>query len=229
MKALILAGGIGKRLRPLTLTKPKVMVEVNGKPLLTYILNGVKNFVNEAIIVVGYKKESIINYYGNNFNGLKISYVEQIGYKGTAHAPLFAENLLNNKFLMVYGDLFFNQNIYSKIINKNSDGVIVVKRVPNPSDYGVIELDEQGFVKNLLEKVPNPPSNLINAGIYLLPPQIINACKQVPLSKRGEYELTDAIKLLINKGFKFSTVIIDKWIDVGTPDRLLKAELMSIP
>ncbi len=227
MKALILAGGIGKRLRPLTIDKPKVMVKVKGEPMITHVLRALKPHVTEAIIVVGYKKERIINYFGNEFEGLKITYVEQIDYKGTAHAPLFAEHLIKNKFLMVYGDLYFNPNIFEKVLAQKSDGVIVAKTVNNPEAYGVLELDEEGYLSGLIEKDPNPPSNLINAGIYLLPFEIFKACKQVPLSARGEYELTDAIMLLVKQGFKFKPVIIDKWMDLGTIERLKKAEEMN--
>jgi dTDP-glucose pyrophosphorylase len=85
----------------------------------------------------------------------------------------------------------------------------------------------EGLITGILEKVPNPPSNLINTGIYLLPPEIFKDCKEIGLSRRGEYELTDAIVLLINQGFSFKPVIIDKWVDVGNIDRLRVAEQMT--
>ncbi len=224
MKAVILAAGIGKRLRPLTLEKPKVMVEIRGKPVVQYILEGVSQYVDEFVLIVGYKKEAIINYFGHNFKGKPIIYVEQKEYNGTASALLCAEKYVPSKFFMIYGDLFFNQNIYKKMLSQDSDGVIVAKEVPNPWDYGVLNVKDN-YLLSIMEKVPNPPSNLINAGIYLFPPQIFNACKRVNLSKRGEYELTDAVNLLINWGMKFKVITIDKWIDIGTPERLKQAEL----
>ncbi len=229
MKAVVLGGGLGKRLRPLTNSIPKVMVRVKGEPLLAHILRGLRDVVDEVIIVVGYLKDVIINHFGDEFEGIKLRYVVQTEYKGTAHAPLFAEKFIDRKFFLVYGDLYFNPAIYKEMLRQDADGVIAAKKVPNPQDYGVLELDSNGFLKGILEKVPNPPSNLINAGIYLFPPEILDACKRVKLSKRGEYELTDAIILLVKEGFSFKPVVIDKWIDVGTPERLRQAELMSFP
>jgi NDP-sugar pyrophosphorylase family protein len=225
VKAVVLAGGIGKRLRPLTLSRPKVMVEVRGEPLLAYILKGLKKFVSEVIVVVGYMKEKVIEYFGNEYEGLKIKYVVQQEFKGTAHALLCAENEINERFLLVYGDTYFNPKIIEEMLKQDSDGVIVAKKVPNPEDFGVLEVSD-GLIKGILEKVPNPPNNLINGGIYLLPPQIFKACHEIPLSKRDEFELTDAITLLIKQGFTFKPVIIEHWVDVGNLERLKIAEEM---
>ncbi|MFA5405983.1 MAG: sugar phosphate nucleotidyltransferase [Candidatus Nanoarchaeia archaeon] len=225
MKAVVLAGGVGKRLRPLTNDLPKMMVPVKGEPLLCHVLRGLKSHVESVVLVVGYLKDKIINYFGNEFEGLKIDYVFQDGYKGTAHALLCAEPMVSNPFLLVYGDLFFNSSIYYKVLSQRADGVMVGKVVSNPSDYGVLETKDDMLI-NILEKVPNPPNNLINAGIYLLPPEVFEACRQIPLSPRGEYELTDAIMLLINKGLCFSVVPINDWVDVGSLDRLKTANEM---
>jgi NDP-sugar pyrophosphorylase family protein len=108
LKAVVLAGGVGKRLRPLTVDKPKVMVPINGEPLLAHVLRGLASHVTEVILVVDYLKEMIMSYFGQEFEGLKITYVFQQGYKGTADALLCAENEVNDKFLLVYGDLFFD-------------------------------------------------------------------------------------------------------------------------
>lgn len=225
MRAVILCGGIGKRLRPLTDSVPKVMVKVKGEPLLTHILRGLKPYVTEAVLVVGYLKDKITDYYGSHFEGINLSYAVQSEFKGTANALLCAESFIDASFILVYGDLFFNPSIYKKLLTQDSDGVIVGKTVPNPSDYGVLNIVD-GYLKNILEKVPNPPSNLINAGIYLLPFEVFSACKRIPLSPRNEYELTDAITLLISEGFTFKPVVIDAWLDVGTIERLKQAEEM---
>lgn len=225
MKAVVLAGGIGTRLRPLTLDKPKVMVKVKDEPLLAHILRGLKSHVEAAVLVVGYLKEQVMDYFGSEFEGLRINYVLQEEYRGTAHALLCSEEEINKPFLLVYGDLFFNPSIYYDVLSQEADGVIVAKEVLNPESYGVLEVNN-GLIAGILEKVPNPPSNLINAGVYYLPPLIFEACKQVKLSERGEYELTDAIELLINSGLKFKPVVIDKWVDVGTLKRLKTANEM---
>ena len=225
LKAVILAGGVGKRLRPLTLNKPKVMVPVKGEPMIAHIIRGLKPYVDEVILVVGYKKEVIIDYFGQEFEGLKISYVFQEEFLGTGHAALCAESKINESFLMIYGDLHFDQRVYEKILKQDSDGVIMAKTVPNPQDYGVLEVKD-GLLVRILEKVLNPPSNLINAGVYLLPLEVFKACHELALSERGEYELTDAVTQLIREGFKFKVVVVDQWIDVGTPERLSQANEM---
>ncbi|MBD3312490.1 NTP transferase domain-containing protein [archaeon] len=225
MKAVVLAGGSGTRLRPLTINKPKVMVEVKGEPMLVHILRGLKPHVEEVVLVVGYLKEKVIDYFGNEFEGLKINYVVQSDSKGTGHALLCAEAEIEAPFLLVYGDLYFNPKVYYEVLSQDSAGVIVAKTVPNPESYGVLEVTD-GLITDILEKVPNPPSDLINAGIYYLPPEIFEACRQVELSERGEYELTDAVELLINSGLEFKPVVIDEWVDVGTIDRLKRAEEM---
>jgi bifunctional UDP-N-acetylglucosamine pyrophosphorylase/glucosamine-1-phosphate N-acetyltransferase len=167
-----------------------------------------------------------MDYFGKEFEGLKITYVFQDEYKGTGHALRCAEQEINDEFLLVYGDLFFDPEIYKQVVSQDSDAVIVSKRVPNPQDFGVLEVTD-GLITGILEKDPNPPSNLINAGIYLLPPEIFKACKEIGLSTRGEYELTDAIVLLINSGFTFKPVVIENWVDVGTLERLKIAEQMN--
>ncbi len=225
MRCVILCGGVGKRLRPLTDSVPKVMVRVQGEPMLTHILRGLKPYVTEVTLVVGYLKERIVDYYSSHFEGINIHYAVQSEFKGTAHALLCAEQYVDASFILVYGDTFFNPSIYKKLLTQSSDGVIVAKTVPNPSDFGVLNV-VNGYLKNILEKVPNPPGNLINAGIYLLPFEVFNACKRVPLSPRNEYELTDAITLLISEGFTFKPVVINEWIDVGTLERLKQAEEM---
>ncbi len=226
MRAVVLAGGVGKRLRPITNNIPKIMVPVKGEPLLCHVLRGLKPHVESVTLVVGYMKDKIIDYFGAEFEGLKLSYVTQTEYKGTAHALLCAETDIKNPFLLVYGDLFFNPDIYHQVLSQSTDGVIVGKTVPNPSDYGVLEVKD-GLLAGILEKVPNPPGNLINAGIYLLPPEIFEACRQIPLSSRGEYELTDAITLLVKRGLKFSVVPINDWVDVGSLERLKQANEMN--
>ena len=224
MKAVILAGGVGKRLRPLTIDKPKVMVSVKGDPLIAHVIRGLKPHVSEVVLVVGYKRELIMNYLGTEFEGVKINYVFQKEFLGTGHACLQAEQFINDSFIMVYGDLFFNPSIYDEVLSQDSS-VIVAKTVPNPESYGVLEVRDNQLVR-ILEKVPNPPSNLINAGIYLLPIEVFNACRELKLSERGEYELTDAITSLISRGFKFKVVTINEWVDVGTLERLKIAEEM---
>ncbi len=226
MKAVILAGGNGRRMGELSKNVPKVMIELKGKPILEWILDSLVGKVSEAIIVVGYKKEAIMNYFKDKYKGLKIRYVVQKEQLGTAHALGLVKNLISSRFLLIYGDLHYDPKIIDKVLTNPCAGVIVVKEEQNPRDYGVIELID-GRVKKIHEKVSNPPSNLINAGIYLLPVEIFDAIEKTRPSSRGEYELTESIQHLIDKGYYFGIIKVKKWVDVGTPERLVLASRLS--
>lgn len=233
MKAVILAGGIGKRLKAITQSIPKSMIEIKGKPILQKIIEDLRDFeINEIVIVVGYMKEKIIDYFGDGSNfGMKIEYAFQKERLGTADALKYAaEKIKDNKFLVVYGDLFFEPEILKEMINEveNCDGVICVKCVDNPKEFGVLEVNGKK-IKRIVEKSVNPPSNLVNAGVYILPKEIFSAIEQTKLSQRGEHELTDSIQILIDKGFNFHFCDMKNlWVDVGTMERLEEAKRILI-
>ncbi|WP_048095770.1 bifunctional sugar-1-phosphate nucleotidylyltransferase/acetyltransferase [Geoglobus ahangari] len=221
MQAVILAAGEGTRMRPLTYTKPKVMLPVANKPILEHVIeNLAKAGVDEVVLVVGYKEETVRGYFGSEFNGVKVRYVRQGKQLGTAHALLSAEHVLDERFLMLNGDAIVFSEDLRKILGEKS--AIAVREVPNPQDFGVVELKD-GFVRRIIEKPSSPPSNLINAGIYLFTKEIVEYLKRTPLSVRGEYEITDSISMAIADGMEFKAVRIEGWIDVGYPWDLLKA------
>lgn len=228
MKAVILAGGIGKRLRPITESVPKALVEVNGKPILERIILSLKgNGINEFVIVVSYMKEKITGYFGDGSRfGVKIAYVTQPEQRGTGDALRYAGPEINeNKFLAVYGDLFFDSAIIKEAIaeSEKCDGIICVKNVDDPKRFGVLEMEGEK-VRRIVEKSDNPPSNLANAGIYVFPREIFGAIEKTGLSPRGEYELTDSVNILIERGMEFHAVRMpETWIDVGNIESLEKA------
>lgn len=221
MQAVILAAGEGTRMRPLTYTKPKVMLPIANKPILHHLIENLSAAgINEVVLVVGYREETVRNYFGSSFNGVRVKYVRQSRQLGTAHALLAAEHLLDERFLMLNGDAIVFKEDIEKIIK--TENALAVKRVENPSDFGVVDV-EGGKVKRILEKPSRPPSNLINAGIYHLTRDIVEYLKRTPLSERGEYEITDTITMAIKDGMEFRAVEIEEWIDVGYPWDTLKA------
>ncbi|RLI88514.1 MAG: glucose-1-phosphate thymidylyltransferase [Candidatus Altiarchaeales archaeon] len=227
MDAIILAAGEGTRLRPLTSTRPKPMLQVAGKTILEWDLEALaRNGFNKAIVVVGYKKEVIVDYFGKKFNGIKLEYVNQREQLGTAHAVSMAEGKVKKEFLVMNGDLIVSEKLISNFIkdhkkNKSENSMCLVD-VKDPSEFGIVQL--RGFlVKKITEKPRESKSRLANAGIYVFNEEIFGAIRNVKKSKRLEYELTDAIKTLIPEkrvhGFKAKGM----WIDIGRPWDLLGA------
>ncbi len=221
MKAIILAAGKGERLEPITHTRPKPLIPVMNKPLLLHTLDALREIdVEDVIIVVNYLKEKIIkevNEYSRK-HYMHIRIIDQNKPLGTGHAVKIAEQYLNEPFLLIYGDLFFDKKVLSKLINVNPPAMSLV-RVNNPKDYGVVVTNGE-YVLDIVEKPEHEvPSNTINAGIYYLTPQVFQVLDKVEKSPRGEYELTDALRLMIKDGIKIRYVVLgdDEWFEIGKP------------
>lgn len=212
MQSVILAAGLGTRLRHIIGEDiPKVMVNLNGKPLLQYTVEILKSKgIREIIIIVHHKKEKIINFFrdGKEF-GLSINYFDQENPKGgTADAVNYArKKITDEKFLLLYGDNVFDPDIIDKILKEHSkfDGLIAVKEMQDVSKYGVVEVENNRVVR-IVEKPETPISNLVLTGLFVLPSAIFGFIDKVKPSKRNERELTDAIQLLINSGFKIGYI-----------------------
>ncbi len=208
-------------MRPLTYTKPKVMLPVANKPILQHVIENLARVgVDEVVLVVGYREETVRKHFGSEFDGVRIRYVRQARQLGTAHALLSAEHLLDDRFLMLNGDAIVFEDDLKKLVGEKK--AIAVHEVQNPQDFGVVEVEE-GFVRSIIEKPDDPPSNLINAGIYSFTREIVEYLRKTPVSVRGEYEITDSITMAIADGMGFRAVRIEGWIDVGYPWDLLKA------
>jgi len=220
MQAVLLAAGKSTRTYPLTLTKPKPLLKVANKTLLEHNLNNLNNIVEEVIIVVGYKKELIKKYFGEKYKNLKIKYVEQKQQLGTGDALLTVEKHIRNDLISLYGDDIYSKNDFENIIkNKYS---ILVKKVENPELFGAV-LQNKNVLINLIEKPQKFVSNLVSAGLYKFDKKIFPLIKNLEKSKRGEYELTDAIKSLALEE-KIYCVRSRSWIPIGYPWDLLKAD-----
>lgn len=235
MKAVILAAGEGKRLRPITSSRPKPMISLLGKPLLEHTIIGLKEAgIDQILLIVGYKEEIIKEYFKQALRHLevKIEYITQQQYLGTAHAVGYAKDFVKDEdFLMMYGDIFVDPQIFRCLLKKYKEnefeGLITLMKVKNPQDYGIIKLNSKGFVEDIIEK-PFPEQNagnLANAGIYILKKSIFKAIEKTERSIRKEYEFTDSMLILINQfGGKIISYIISDyfWNDIGLPWQLFE-------
>lgn len=221
MKAILLAAGEWSRLRPLSNTKPKPMIKIFWKPILEHNIEKIYQSVDEIIIVVKYKKEVIQDYFKDNYKGVKITYIEQSDEKGTG-AAIRGISLSKTDILILNGDSIFDQKDFDKVMNLSWYGALVQK-VADPSKYGVFKQDENGYALEIIEKPSEFIGDLANLGVYKFNEEIIEISKNIPLSKRGEYEITDSINAFL-KNHKFELINISgAFIDVGYPWDILSA------
>ncbi|WP_435347057.1 UTP--glucose-1-phosphate uridylyltransferase AglF [Haloarchaeobius sp. HRN-SO-5] len=225
MKAVVLAAGKGTRLRPLTDDKPKGMVEVAGKPIITHCLEQLRDLgADEFVVVVGYLKEKIISHYGDEFEDIPITYAHQREQKGLAHALLCVEEHIDDDFMLILGDNIFRANLQDVVRRQRedrADAAFLVEEVPweEASRYGVCDTNQYGEIVDVVEKPDDPPSNLVMTGFYTFTPAIFHACHLVQPSDRGEYEISDAVSLLIESGRTIDALRLDGWrADIGYPE-----------
>ena len=235
MKAVLLAAGKGKRLRPITATRPKPLIPIAGKPLLEHtILSLKKAGINSILLIVGYKQEMIKEYFKDGIEnfGVDIDYITQTEHLGTAHAAKYAMEFVgNDDFLLMYGDILVDGKVFKNLIEEfrlfKPEGIISLIKVKNPEEFGIITLNKDGFVEKIIEK-PSKGSdlgNLANAGIFIFSPLIFKAIQETKKSIRGEYEFTDSMELLISQlGGKIKGHILEGfWSDIGLPWQVLDA------
>jgi glucose-1-phosphate thymidylyltransferase len=215
----------------LTEEKPKGMVEVTDKPILTHCFEQLVELgTDELYVVVGYKKEAIIEYYGDEFEGVPITYAHQREQSGLAHALLTVEEHIDDDFMLMLGDNIFQANLQD-VLNRQredrADAAFLVGEVPweKASRYGVCDTNKYAEITNVVEKPEDPPSNLVMTGSYTFTPAIFHACHLVQPSNRGEYQISDAVDLLLHSGRTIDAIRMDGWrIDVGYPEDRDEAE-----
>ncbi len=227
MKALVLAAGEGTRLRPLTTNTPKPLLLVAGRPFMSHVLEALSALdVKDIYILVGWKANKIKEYYGDGSRlGLRIRYLEQRERMGTAHAIGCADGSIDEPFVCINGDvIIFQDDIESMIEKHASTGghVMGTVAVEHPERFGVIEANGDRLVR-IHEKPEVPPTKMINAGAFVFDPDIFAAIKATPKSVRGEYEITDTLNSLAEKGGVHIEELRNGWMDVGLPWDLLRA------
>jgi glucose-1-phosphate thymidylyltransferase len=231
MKGIILHGGHGTRLRPLTHTGPKQLLPIANKPMSEYCLNALKDAgISEiAIIIGGVASNKVEEYYGNGKKfGVDITYVSQDEPRGISHAINLCKDFIKNeKFIVFLGDNIIKKDIsdYKKEFeNSEFAASILLCEVDNPSQFGIADLNSDGSIKKIMEKPKDPPTNLAVTGIYFLTPKIFDVISRLKPSWRNELEITDALQMLLEEGNKIGYYMItDYWKDTGTPNDIIHA------
>ena len=225
MRAIIPVAGVGSRLRPHTYAIPKVLLNVAGKPILYHILDKIMgDGVTEATIIIGHMGEMIREYLTKAYPHFKFDFIEQEERHGLGHAIYLAKHTIaDDPILIILGDTIFDVDLGPVV--KSSTSSLGVKMVDNPRRFGVAETSN-GFITKLIEKPEHPTTNLAVVGLYYIThPQLLVSCLTELVEKdirtKGEYQLTDALQMMIERGEKMTTFMVDGWYDCGKPETLL--------
>ncbi len=220
MKAVVLAAGKSTRTYPLTLTRPKPLLEVANKPILQHNLESLSGLIDEVILVVGYRKEMIKEKFGEEFQGIKLTYVEQREQLGTGHALLHAEGYVSGRFLVLMGDDIYSRKLLEECVEH--DLCVTAHRVNDPERFGVW-IEKEGKVCGFAEKPKEFVSDLANTGCYVLDEEIFQEIKKLEKSPRGEYELNEAVNSLAKSRDVYVVNADGCWFPVSYPWNLLEA------
>lgn len=234
MQAIIPVAGAGTRLRPLTYTQPKVLISVAGKPILSFIIDElVENGINEFVFVIGYLGEKIKEFVEHNYPNLNIKFVTQENREGLGHAIWCAREVIDVKRELVIhlGDTIVDIDI--KKILAEPFSTLCVKKVDDPRAFGVAQIDEDGFIKAVVEKPSIPKSNMALVGFYFIreTEKLMEALEHnIKNEKRNnnEFYLTDALQEMITNGVKLKSYKVENWFDVGKKDILLETNALLL-
>lgn len=225
MRAIIPVAGVGTRLRPHTYTLPKVLLSVAGKPILGHILDKLLDEgITSATIIVGYLGEMVEEYVRANYD-FDVEFVQQPVREGLGHSIYLAkESLGTEPVLIILGDTIFEVDFRPVLAGEHSS--LGVREVEDPRRFGVVEMQGE-FITRLVEKPDVPPTNLAIVGLYFIKnPVLLAECLselvQNDRRTRGEYQLTDALQMMIERGEKFTTFKLEGWFDCGKPETMLE-------
>jgi len=234
MKAVIPVAGIGTRLRPHTHTQPKALIPVAGKPILAHIVDSLVDAgFNDFVFIIGYLGEKIQSYVEDNYSHLNCTYVTQTVREGIGHALWMAKEHIENEdeLLIALGDTVFDMNMKDYMMTPHS--ALGTKKVEDPRRFGVVELGEDGFITRLVEKPSIPVSNMALVGIYKIKEvdSLMEALKyniDNNIRTKNEFQLTDAMMRMIDKGIKFVNYNVENWFDCGKKDALLETNAILL-
>lgn len=221
MQAVIMAAGKSTRTYPLTLTRPKPLLKIANRTILEHQLRALRGIVDNAIVVVHYKQEMIVEAFGDRFEDIALRYVDQEEPLGTGHAVLQCAEYIRGPFIAMNGDDLYDPQDLARLAA--CDRGALAKHVEDPSLYGIYEVGADGTAKRIVEKPTEIFSNLANVGAYKFDPTVLDVLKTTAKSERGEIEITSAVQTLAERG-KFHVVEMKGyWLPIGYPWHLLNA------
>ncbi|MDZ7724857.1 MAG: bifunctional sugar-1-phosphate nucleotidylyltransferase/acetyltransferase [candidate division KSB1 bacterium] len=219
MQAVLMVAGKSTRTYPLTLTRPKPLLPLLNKAIIRHSLDQIAGLFDEVILITGYKQDMIKKTLGDSYRDMHLIYQEQTEQLGTGHAVLQAKAHINGKFVAMNGDDLFSRADFEQLLEY--DNAALVKRVEDPSLYGVFQTDSSHKVLNLVEKPQTYLGDLANIGCYIFQPEIFTVLESTPMSERGEIEITSAVlETAKNKDF-YALPIAGDWLPTGYPWHLL--------
>lgn len=233
MKAIIPVAGAGTKLRPHTYTQPKALIPIAGKTILSFIVDQMRDAgIKEFIFIVGYMGEKIQDYVKLTYPDLNCHFVNQTERQGTGHAIDLAKNIVgNDEVFVALGDIICEFDI-EEVLNCDCS-MLGVKKVDDPRDFGVAEINEDGFISHVVEKPAIPKSNMALVGLYKIKEsEILFECLHhlfaQDIKTNGEYNLTDALDCMIQRGAKFKSFKVKNWFDCGKKESLIESNAILL-
>lgn len=225
MQCVIICAGKGTRMRPLTETTPKPLIPVCGKPILQHIVEALPEEIDELLLVVGYLQEQIRELCGDVYMGKKVKYVTQENFAGgTGDALMCAKSLVTGTFLFMFADDIHGKEALKEIVKQKQ--ALLCTHTNTPERFGVIIKNEDGTLKEIIEKPENPTSNLISTGVFVASPTIFEY--KVPMSASGENYATDMLTEYA-KEFPMKVIEQSQWLPIGYPEHIVEAEAVLCP
>jgi glucose-1-phosphate thymidylyltransferase len=233
LKAIIPVAGAGTRLRPFTYTQPKALIPIAGKPIISYIIDDLKSHgVSEFLFIVGYFGEKIVDYVKENYADLRTEFVFQAKREGIGQAVFLVKEFIRpeDDLIIVLGDSLID---ISKEFYLSKMSSIAIKKVKDPSNFGVVELGDNGQIIRFVEKPKMPKSNLALTGLYKIVDteilfSILEKYAKDGMRTEGEFQLTDVLNEMLKQGVEFDLVTADHWLDVGNGEVLLNSNSLLL-
>jgi len=233
LKAIIPVAGAGTRLRPFTYTQPKALIPIAGKPIISYIIDDLKNQgIRDLLFIVGYFGEKIVDFVKENYSDLNTEFVFQAKREGIGQAVFLVKEFVhsNDELIIVLGDSLVD---ITPDFYKSPKSSIAIKKVKDPSNFGVVELGEASNIVRFVEKPKIPKSNLALAGLYKIVEtdllfSILDKYEKDGIRTEGEFQLTDVLNEMLRQGITFDLVTAEQWLDVGNGEVLLNSNSLLL-